>query len=155
MPVAVFGCVWLHLVVSGRIGLQASAIRGRPVRRGAGAGCALGVTAPTLLNRLRGKAFTAIAPDHSSPPRLVVPVCFRVDDATFDAILARPRAGAIACESRPFRPADHAIDTGYGGRGVYCNSPRATSGKCWRRAMPDPPRADYFKPPALVKWRRA
>ena len=49
--------------------------------------------------------------------------CFRVDDATFDAILARLQQQDIAWKSDPFGPFDNTINTGYGGRGIYWNVP--------------------------------
>jgi catechol 2,3-dioxygenase-like lactoylglutathione lyase family enzyme len=49
--------------------------------------------------------------------------CFRVSDTEFDAILARLQARGIAYRSKPMGPADMAIDTHHGGRGVYWNEP--------------------------------
>jgi catechol 2,3-dioxygenase-like lactoylglutathione lyase family enzyme len=49
--------------------------------------------------------------------------CFRVDDATFDAILARLRAEGIDYRSDVRGPVDHAVSTQFGGRGVYWNVP--------------------------------
>lgn len=49
--------------------------------------------------------------------------CFRVDDAAFDAILARLRAHGIPFKSGPFGPVDGAINNFLGGRGVYWNVP--------------------------------
>ena len=49
--------------------------------------------------------------------------CFRVDDATFDAILARLQDQNIAYKSAPFGPFDHAVSTAFGGRSVYWNVP--------------------------------
>ena len=49
--------------------------------------------------------------------------CFRVDDATFDVILARLRAEGIAYRSDVRGPVDHAVSTQFGGRGVYWNVP--------------------------------
>lgn len=49
--------------------------------------------------------------------------CFRVDDATFDAILARLRTQQIAYKSEPFGEFDDTINTFLGGRGVYWNVP--------------------------------
>ena len=50
-------------------------------------------------------------------------LCFRVDDATFDAILARLRRLGIAYRSAVRGPQDMAISTAFGGRGVYWNDP--------------------------------
>jgi catechol 2,3-dioxygenase-like lactoylglutathione lyase family enzyme len=49
--------------------------------------------------------------------------CFRVDDAAFDAILARIRAAGIDYRSTVRGPVDHKVDTQFGGRGVYWNVP--------------------------------
>lgn len=49
--------------------------------------------------------------------------CFRVDDAGFDAILARLKAAGIAYRSSVRGPQDNAISTDYGGRGLYWNEP--------------------------------
>ena len=50
-------------------------------------------------------------------------LCFRVDDETFDAILARLRRLGIAYRSAVRGPQDMAISTAFGGRGVYWNDP--------------------------------
>ena len=49
--------------------------------------------------------------------------CFRVEDADFDAILARLKAHNIAFRSSVHGPIDHRIDTEHGGRIVYWNEP--------------------------------
>ena len=49
--------------------------------------------------------------------------CFRVDDASFDAILARIRAAGIAYRSNVRGAVDRQISTEFGGRGVYWNEP--------------------------------
>jgi catechol 2,3-dioxygenase-like lactoylglutathione lyase family enzyme len=49
--------------------------------------------------------------------------CFRVDDARFDAILARLRAAGIAWRSTVQGPVDREVDTSFGGRGLYWNEP--------------------------------
>ena len=50
-------------------------------------------------------------------------LCFRVDDATFDAILSRLKAFGIAFRSSVRGPDDRQVGTGYGGRMVYWNDP--------------------------------
>jgi catechol 2,3-dioxygenase-like lactoylglutathione lyase family enzyme len=50
-------------------------------------------------------------------------LCFRVDDATFDAILARLQSGGIPYRSAVHGPQDGAVSTAFGGRGVYWNDP--------------------------------
>jgi len=49
--------------------------------------------------------------------------CFRVDEPTFDAILARIRAAGIAFRSSVRGPPDMLVNTHYGGRMVYWNEP--------------------------------
>lgn len=65
--------------------------------------------------------------------------CFRVDDATFDAILARLQGEGIVYKSAPFGPVDHAVSTAYGGRGVYWNVP---DGHQWEMLT-----VSYARPP--------
>ena len=50
-------------------------------------------------------------------------LAFRVDDATFDAILARLRDAGVPFRSRVRGPDDRAVDTSHGGRIVYWNEP--------------------------------
>ena len=50
-------------------------------------------------------------------------LCFRVDDATFDAILARLVDAGIAFRSSVRGPDDRRVGTDYGGRMVYWNDP--------------------------------
>jgi catechol 2,3-dioxygenase-like lactoylglutathione lyase family enzyme len=49
--------------------------------------------------------------------------CFRVDEASFDAILARIEAAGIAWRSSVRGADDRRINTDYGGRMVYWNEP--------------------------------
>lgn len=56
-------------------------------------------------------------------PIPLIHYCFRVDEAGFDAILARLQAAGIPYRSRVHGPVDHAIDTEHGGRIVYWNAP--------------------------------
>ena len=49
--------------------------------------------------------------------------CFRVDDATFDAILARLIAAKVPYRSSVRGPQDMRVGTDYGGRMVYWNVP--------------------------------
>ena len=49
--------------------------------------------------------------------------CFRVDDATFDAILDRLEAAGISYRSSVRGPQDQRINTHYGGRMIYWNEP--------------------------------
>lgn len=49
--------------------------------------------------------------------------CFRVDDARFDAILARIREQGIGFRSSVFGEQDGRINTDFGGRLIYWNEP--------------------------------
>jgi catechol 2,3-dioxygenase-like lactoylglutathione lyase family enzyme len=49
--------------------------------------------------------------------------CFRVDEASFDAILARLRAAGIPFRGDVRGPMDGTVNTAYGGRMVYWNEP--------------------------------
>lgn len=49
--------------------------------------------------------------------------CFRVDEATFDAILTRIESADIAYRSTVRGPVDRKINTDYGGRMIYWNEP--------------------------------
>jgi hypothetical protein len=53
----------------------------------------------------------------------VLHYCFRVDEATFDAIVSRLHALGIASRSMPHGPADGRINTDHGGRIVYWSEP--------------------------------
>jgi catechol 2,3-dioxygenase-like lactoylglutathione lyase family enzyme len=50
-------------------------------------------------------------------------LCFRVDDAAFDAILSRLQEAGIKYRSTVRGPEDLRINTDYGGRMVYWNEP--------------------------------
>jgi catechol 2,3-dioxygenase-like lactoylglutathione lyase family enzyme len=50
-------------------------------------------------------------------------LCFRVDDRTFDAILARLQAEKIPYRSSVRGPQDMQVNADYGGRMVYWNEP--------------------------------
>ena len=65
--------------------------------------------------------------------------CFRVDDATFDAILARVRAAGIKYRSSVRGPDDMQVNTSYGGRLVYWNEP---DGHQWEMLT-----VSYARPP--------
>jgi len=66
--------------------------------------------------------------------------CFRVDDPTFDAILARIRAAGIRYRSTVRGPDDMTVNTSYGGRLVYWNEP---DGHQWEILT-----VSYARPPA-------
>jgi catechol 2,3-dioxygenase-like lactoylglutathione lyase family enzyme len=61
--------------------------------------------------------------DQFDEPFPVLHFCFRVDDAAFDAILARIRAAGIEFRSNVRGPVDGRINTEYGGRIIYWNVP--------------------------------
>ena len=56
-------------------------------------------------------------------PFPVAHFCFRVDDAAFDAILARIEAAGIKYRSSVRGPFDMRVNTDYGGRLIYWNEP--------------------------------
>jgi catechol 2,3-dioxygenase-like lactoylglutathione lyase family enzyme len=49
--------------------------------------------------------------------------CFRVDDATFDAVLARLQHEGIAWRSQPHGPDDRQVNTSLGSRILYWGEP--------------------------------
>lgn len=49
--------------------------------------------------------------------------CFRVDDATFDAVLARLQAAGIAYRGTVHGEMDNQISTAFGGRSFYWTEP--------------------------------
>jgi catechol 2,3-dioxygenase-like lactoylglutathione lyase family enzyme len=65
--------------------------------------------------------------------------CFRVDDASFDAILTRIRAAGIAFRGSVHGPQDMQVNTGYGGRLIYWNEP---DGHMWEILT-----VSYARPP--------
>jgi catechol 2,3-dioxygenase-like lactoylglutathione lyase family enzyme len=65
--------------------------------------------------------------------------CFRVDDAGFDAVLARLQAFGIAYRSAPHGPVDSRVGTHGGGRLVYWNEP---AGHVWELLT-----VSYARPP--------
>lgn len=66
--------------------------------------------------------------DESDEPFPVLHYCFRVDDATFDTVLARLRGAGIPVRSLPHGPDDGQVNTAHGGRIVYWNQP---AGHVW------------------------
>jgi hypothetical protein len=61
--------------------------------------------------------------DEWAEPLPMIHYCFRVDQAAFDAILARIKAAGIPYRSNVHGPIDHRIDTQHGGSIVYWNEP--------------------------------
>jgi len=78
----------------------------------------LGPFSPVFVNE--GLTLDFVETDEPFP---IYHFCFRVDDARFDAILARIVAAGIAYRSAVRGPVDHAIGTDYGGRMIYWNEP--------------------------------
>ena len=78
----------------------------------------IGPFSPVYVND--GLTLDFIGTDEEFP---VYHFCFRVDEARFDAILARLRERSIAFRSNVRGPVDHRINTDYGGRMVYWNEP--------------------------------
>jgi len=66
--------------------------------------------------------------------------CFRVDDGSFDAILARIRAAGIPFRGSVHGPQDMRVNTDYGGRLIYWNEP---DGHMWEILT-----VSYARPPA-------
>ncbi len=67
-----------------------------------------------------GLTIDFIATDDPFP---VYHLCFRVDEAEFDAILGRLVEAGIPYRSTVRGPVDHQVDTQFGGRGLYWNDP--------------------------------
>jgi catechol 2,3-dioxygenase-like lactoylglutathione lyase family enzyme len=61
--------------------------------------------------------------DEWSEPFPLIHYCFRVDEKSFDEILARIRAAGIPYRSNVHGPVDHEVNTQHGGRIVYWNQP--------------------------------
>ena len=78
----------------------------------------IGPFSPVYLNE--GLTLDFISTDEAFP---VEHYCFRVDDASFDAILARLQAADIAYRSDVRGPVNRQISTAFGGRGLYWNEP--------------------------------
>jgi catechol 2,3-dioxygenase-like lactoylglutathione lyase family enzyme len=78
----------------------------------------IGPFAPVYVND--GLTLDFIDTDEAFP---VYHFCFRVDDAAFDAILARLQAAGIRYRSDVRGPMDMQISTQFGGRLVYWNEP--------------------------------
>jgi catechol 2,3-dioxygenase-like lactoylglutathione lyase family enzyme len=78
----------------------------------------VGPFAPVYVND--GLTLDFIDTDEAFP---VYHFCFRVDDAAFDAILARLQAAGIRYRSDVRGPMDMRISTQFGGRLVYWNEP--------------------------------
>jgi hypothetical protein len=78
----------------------------------------LGPFSPVFVND--GLTLDFIDTDEAFP---IYHFCFRVDQAAFDAILARLKAKSIAYRSAVRGPMDMKINTDYGGSMVYWNEP--------------------------------
>lgn len=78
----------------------------------------LGPFSPVYVND--GLTLDFIQTDEAFP---IYHFCFRVDDAAFDAILARLQAAGITWRSSVRGEADMKINTDYGGRLLYWNEP--------------------------------
>jgi catechol 2,3-dioxygenase-like lactoylglutathione lyase family enzyme len=61
--------------------------------------------------------------DEWSEPFPLIHYCFRVDEKSFEEILARIRAAGIPYRSNVHGPVDHQVNTQHGGRIVYWNQP--------------------------------
>jgi catechol 2,3-dioxygenase-like lactoylglutathione lyase family enzyme len=78
----------------------------------------LGPFSPVYVNE--GLTLDFIQTDEHFP---VYHFCFRVDDAAFDAILARIEAAGVAWRGSVRGSDDRRVNTEYGGRMVYWNEP--------------------------------
>ena len=78
----------------------------------------LGPFAPVYVND--GLTLDFIQTDEDFP---IYHFCFRVGEATFDAILARIETAGIAWRSSVRGSNDRTVNTDYGGRMVYWNEP--------------------------------
>jgi catechol 2,3-dioxygenase-like lactoylglutathione lyase family enzyme len=61
--------------------------------------------------------------DQWSEPIPMLHYCFRVDQDTFNAVLARLQAADIAYRSTPHGPADYQVNPAFGGSIVYWSEP--------------------------------
>lgn len=61
--------------------------------------------------------------DQVDGPLPVRHYCFRVDDASFDGIVARLAAAGVPYRSLPFGPDDGQVNTRHGGRIIYWSVP--------------------------------
>jgi len=61
--------------------------------------------------------------DQAEGPYPVQHYCFRVDEPTFDAVLARLRSAGIGFRGLPHGPFDQTVNTAHGGRIVYWSEP--------------------------------
>jgi catechol 2,3-dioxygenase-like lactoylglutathione lyase family enzyme len=61
--------------------------------------------------------------DQWSEPIPKLHYCFRVDQDTFNAVLARLQAADIAYRSTPHGPADYQVNPAFGGSIVYWSEP--------------------------------
>ena len=78
----------------------------------------LGPFAPVYVND--GLTLDFIQTDDAFP---IYHFCFRVDEASFDAILARIEAAGIVWRSSVRGSDDRKVNTDYGGRMLYWNEP--------------------------------
>jgi catechol 2,3-dioxygenase-like lactoylglutathione lyase family enzyme len=106
-----------HVIVSAR-NQRAAAQRLAELLGVAWAESGAGPFSPVYVNA--GLTLVFIDDDSSFP---IQHFCFRVDDETFDAILARFRAAGIKFRSAVRGPVDLRVNTDYGGRMVYWNEP--------------------------------
>jgi hypothetical protein len=79
---------------------------------------AFGIFSPVYLND--GLTLDFVQTDENYP---VHHYCFRVAPEEFDSILARIKAAGIDYRSTVRGPVDFAVDTQFGGKGIYWNEP--------------------------------
>lgn len=106
-----------HLIVPAR-DRQAAAARLAQILAVPWSATGVGPFCPVFVSDRLTLDFDEVAGD---PP--VLHYCFRMDDAAFDALLARLAALGIAYRSLPHGPVDGTVNTAYGGRIVYWSEP--------------------------------
>jgi len=79
---------------------------------------AFGIFSPVYLND--GLTLDFVQTDEDYP---VHHYCFRVSPEEFDSILARIKTAGIDYRSTVRGPVDFAVDTQFGGKGIYWNEP--------------------------------
>ena len=122
-----------HVIVSAR-DQRASARRLAEILGVRWAASGLGPFSPVYVND--GLTLDFIDDDSAFP---IQHFCFRVDDATFDAILGRLASAGIAFRGSVRGPDDGRVNTDFGGRIVYWNDP---DGHQWEMLT-----VSYARPP--------
>jgi catechol 2,3-dioxygenase-like lactoylglutathione lyase family enzyme len=107
-----------HLIVPCRDPVAAARLLGEILGVPWSATAGIGPFSPVYLNAGLTLDFQATAEDFP-----IYHLCFRVDDAEFDAILGRIAAAGIQYRSAVHGPMDMQVSAQFGGRGIYWNEP--------------------------------